>query len=174
MNRVWVRAAALMATPLLLAACSSSTSDSGSSSAASSPAASSAAASSPAADNSAGNASAPLPTGGLPLADTKWALTGASWTTEDLAAYGITLEFSADTASGFGGVNQYNASYTSDTKGELKFGEIASTKMAGDEAAMEAETQYLAALKTVTSYGTSGELLDLFAGPDQILTFKKQ
>lgn len=120
---------------------------------------------------SAGNATAPLPTGGAELASTKWALSGASYATGSLSDTGITLEFSADTASGNAGVNTYTASYTSSADGTLKLGPIASTKMAGDEAAMDAEAKYLEALATVTGYSVNGGLLDLFAGPDQVLTF---
>ena len=69
-------------------------------------------------------------------------------------------------------MNTYNASYTSATDGSLKFGPIASTQMAGEQAAMDAEAKYLEALQSVTAYSVNAEgLLDLFAGPDQILTF---
>lgn len=153
--------AATFVLPLALAGCSSD-SDSAS------PTASSPAAVSP------GNAVAPLPTGGAELADTQWALSGASYTNTGLADTGITLDFAAAEASGNGGVNTYNAAYTSAADGRVAFSEIASTQMAGDEAAMKAEADYLAALATVTGYSISGELLDLFAGPDQILTFNKR
>ena len=128
---------------------------------------SSAAAQSP----SAGNAVAPLPTGGAELADTKWALSGASHETGSLAGTRITLDFTADTAGGNGGVNTFTAGYTSAAEGTLTFSDIASTAMAGDDAAMKAKDAYLAALKTVTGYSINGGLLDLFAGPDQVLTF---
>ncbi len=38
---------------------------------------------------------------------------------------------------------------------------------------MRADADHLAALATVTGYSASGGLLDLIAGPDQILTFTK-
>jgi hypothetical protein len=46
--------------------------------------------------------------------------------------------------------------------------------MAGDEAKMKVEADYLAALSTVTAYSVNGDLLDLFAGPNQILTCTKK
>ena len=153
--------AAALVLPLALAACSSD-SDSAS------PTASSPAAVSP------GNAVAPLPTGGAELTDTQWALSGASYTNTSLTDTGITLDFAAAEASGNGGVNTYSAGYTSAADGTVAFSEIASTQMAGDEAAMKAEADYLAALATVTGYSISGDLLDLFAGPDQILTFTQR
>ena len=68
-------------------------------------------------------------------------------------------------------MNTYTAGYTSAADGTLTFSDIASTAMAGDDAAMKAEDAYLAALKTVTGYSINGGLLDLFAGPDQVLAF---
>ncbi len=128
--------------------------------------------SSQAASAAAGIGTAPLPTGGAELADTMWALSGASYTNTTLSDLGITLDFAAAEATGNGGVNTYSASYTSSADGSLTFGPIASTAMAGEQAAMDAETQYLTALQTVTAYSVNSEgLLDLFAGPDQVLTF---
>ncbi len=85
--------------------------------------------------------------------------------------FGITLDFAADSAGGNGGVNTYTAGYTSAPDGALRFSNIAITAMAGDDAAMEAEDAYLAALKTVTGYTISAGELSLFAGPDPILGF---
>lgn len=38
---------------------------------------------------------------------------------------------------------------------------------------MAQEAAYFKALGSVTGYSVSGDLLDLFAGPDQILTFTR-
>ena len=120
----------------------------------------------------AGNGTAPLPTGGAELANTRWKLSGAAYDTAVTEASGITLDFAEADASGNAGVNTYNASYTSAADGSLTFGPIASTKMAGEQAAMDAEAKYLEALQSVTAYSVNAEgLLDLFAGPDQVLTF---
>ncbi|HEX6888206.1 MAG TPA: META domain-containing protein [Candidatus Nanopelagicales bacterium] len=118
-----------------------------------------------------GNATAPLPTGGAELASTTWALSGLATSTDDVSGSGITLDFAAAEASGNAGVNTYNATYTSSADGTLTFSAIASTKMAGDEAAMKLEAEYLDMLGKVTGYSVSNGLLDLFVGPDQMLTF---
>ena len=119
----------------------------------------------------AGNAVAPLPTGGAELADTSWELSGLASVTGSVSDLGITLEFTADQASGKGGVNTYSAGYTSAADGSLKFDQIAATSMAGDQAAMDAETEYFATLQSVTGYSINGGLLDLFVGPDQVMTY---
>ena len=121
----------------------------------------------------AGNATAPLPTGGAELADTAWTLSGIATTTDSVSDSGITLKFTASEASGNAGVNTYTAGYTSTADGTLTFTAIASTQMAGDEAAMALETEYLDTLSKVTAYSVSGDLLDLFVGPDQMLTYTK-
>jgi heat shock protein HslJ len=100
-------------------------------------------------------------------------LSGVNWTTEDVSGFKITIEFAADAVSGFSGVNRYNGGYTSAKDGTLKFGALATTLMAGDEAAMKIESEYLAALAKVTNYSASDKLLDMFAGPDQTLTFTR-
>lgn len=156
-----VLAVAALALPLVLTGCGSDAGDTTSTPAASS--------SAPAA----GNATAPLPTGGAELADTQWALSGIATTTDSLAGSGITLEFSASQASGNAGVNTYTAGYTATGDGSLTFTEIAGTQMAGDEAAMALESEYLQTLGKVTGYSVTGDLLDLFVGPDQMLTYTK-
>ena len=114
----------------------------------------------------------PLPTGGWELADTNWNFTAAPLGGGSMfLRFGITLDFAADSAGGNGGVNTYTADYTSAPDGTLTFSDIASTTMAGDDAAMKAEDAYLAALKTVTGYTISARELSLFAGPDPILGF---
>ena len=102
-----------------------------------------------------------------------WNLTGAALDTADLSTFNITLTFTDTTASGFSGVNQYTTTFTSSPEGALDFGPIASTKMAGSDAAMKAEQAYLAALDTVTGYTVTGSELDLFSGPQEILTYAK-
>jgi len=161
---MWKKLVAVTAAALMipaLAACGSSSSTATSSSAASTVA-------SPAVPV------APLPTGGAELADTSWVLSGMSSTNESMANSGVTLDFSADTASGNSGVNTYSGTYTSSSDGKLKFGALAGTLMAGDDAKMKIEAEYLAALAKVTGYSVSGGLLDLFAGSDQILTYTKK
>lgn len=100
--------------PLALVGCGSN-SDSGS------PTDSSPAAASPSAW--AVNAVAPLPTGGAELADTQWALSGASYTNTSLTDSGIMLDSAAAETSGNAGVNTYNAAYISAADGSVAFSE---------------------------------------------------
>lgn len=81
----------------------------------------------------------------------------------------ITAEFTAEgELSGNAGVNSYSTTYETDG-GSLKIGsEIATTKMAGSDAAMKQESDYLTVLVTAQSYqidDKTGELV-LF-GPAQ-------
>jgi heat shock protein HslJ len=117
-----------------------------------------------------GSGDAVEPAGGAGLVNS-WSLTSAAVDSSDLSSFGITITFTDTEASGFGGVNNYTTSFTSGPEGDLDFGEIASTKMAGSDEAMQAETAYLAALGTVTGYTVTGNELDLFAGEQEILTY---
>ena len=112
------------------------------------------------------------PRGGAGLV-ASWSLTAAAVDSIPLSDFGITITFTDTTASGFGGVNQYNTTFTSGPDGDLDFGEIASTKMAGSEDAMQAEQAYFASLGTVTGYTVAGDVLELFAGEQEVLTYAK-
>ncbi|MDR3686419.1 MAG: META domain-containing protein [Coriobacteriia bacterium] len=73
----------------------------------------------------------------------------------------VTALFAKDgTVSGNGGVNQYNATYTS-SDSTIKVGPIVSTKMAGPEDLMAQETAYLAALEKATTYAMEGDIMTL-------------
>jgi len=120
----------------------------------------------------ASGAAAAGPVGGAGLV-ASWSLTSAAVSSSDLSTFGITLTFTDTTASGFGGVNQYSTTFTSGPSGDLDFGEIASTKMAGADDAMQAEQAYLAALATVTGYTVSGDQLTLYADEQEVLTYKQ-
>jgi heat shock protein HslJ len=83
----------------------------------------------------------------------------------------VTLEFTSNQARGNGGVNSYSATYTAHRDGRLKLGPVISTMMAGDPGKMKAEADYLATLGKVTGYSVNAGLLDLFIGPDQVLSY---
>jgi heat shock protein HslJ len=100
-----------------------------------------------------------------------WSLTSAAASSSKLSDFAITLIFSDTTASGFGGVNQYTTTFTSGPTGDLDFGDIASTRMAGSPAAMQAEQTYFAELETVTGYTVADGELELYAGEQEILTY---
>jgi heat shock protein HslJ len=64
------------------------------------------------------------------------------------------------TVDGNGGVNQYSGPYT--VQGEkLTVGPLSSTRMAGDQAAMDQESAYLSALQLAASYKISGDTLTI-------------
>ncbi len=111
------------------------------------------------------------PAGGAPLAGTSWVLTEGPLTSDDLAASGITLEFTETDVSGSAGVNRYFGGYTSSTDGSLQIDTLASTMMAGDEAAMALEQEYLAALQSVFGYTIADGTLTLVGAADQVLTY---
>lgn len=106
-------------------------------------------------------------------------LAGTAWRLEELngqppvpvAGDNVpTLAFAADgsRASGNGGCNQFNGSYTQEGA-SLRFGPLASTRRACvDEAATRQETAYLRALESTTRHTATAEHLVLYAG-DQVV-----
>jgi heat shock protein HslJ len=111
------------------------------------------------------------PTGGAPLAGTSWVLAEGPLSSEDLADSGITLEFTETEVSGSSGVNRYFGGYTSSTDGSLQIDTLGSTMMAGDEAAMALEQEYLAALQSIFGYTATDGTLTLVGAADQVLVF---
>ena len=74
----------------------------------------------------------------------------------------ITTVFSADgTLSGMAGCNQYSTTYTIDGSDMIISGAIATTMMACEQAVMDQEMAYLAALPTTASYSIANGVLDL-------------
>ena len=55
------------------------------------------------------------------------------------------------------------------SENELRFGPLATTRMAGPEDAMQRERAFLAALERVTSYELDGRTLALLAGDDVVV-----
>ena len=96
------------------------------------------------------------------------ALAGTSWTLVDssmdagLEQFGITAEFSDGAIAGQAPVNRYNASF--EVEGDqITFGPVASTMMAGEPVAMEAEGAYFALLSTVTGFHQAADSLTFLA-----------
>jgi putative lipoprotein len=111
---------------------------------------------------------------GAALGANEWALVALGDKTDPLGNGGrpITLRFDlADArASGFGGCNQYSGSV--EVKGaELKFGPIASTKMACEQG-MDVEDAYLSSLGTVQSWEIADSVLVLKVAGIAVLRFK--
>lgn len=106
------------------------------------------------------------PDGGTPaLEGTNWQLTALAGAADASAvpAMGANLVLQGGSASGFGGCNQFNGSYTLDGQ-DITFGPIASTKMACDDAKMSFESVYLGAIPTVASYAIADDTLTLLDG----------
>ena len=86
-------------------------------------------------------------------------LDGTKWTLADSPA--ITLQFADGRASGSGGCNQYNATYTA-SGSALTFGPIASTKRAClEDDRNRQEVAYFEALSKVASYSMTADRLTL-------------
>ena len=108
-----------------------------------------------------------------PLAGTSWSLSDATLgSTEDIASLGITAAFADDAMAGRAPVNTYSASYTVEGSA-LRVGPVASTKMAGTEAAMQAEQAYFDTLATVTSFAVEEGQLLLLAADKQVLAYAR-
>jgi heat shock protein HslJ len=105
------------------------------------------------------------------IANTDWVLSTLA-ETPLVSGTDVTLLFTFAKAAGFGGCNQYNASYTSDGSSTLTFGPIAATRMACAGGGGAFETAYFAALARVRKYEIEGSNLTLFGdGNAQLLTY---
>lgn len=88
---------------------------------------------------------------------------------DDVAAVGASVEFTADgTVQGFGGVNRFSGPYTA-TADTIEFGPVAATLMAGPEPAMSVETALLAAFVDAQPYAVDGDRLTLGEEPAIVL-----
>ncbi len=111
------------------------------------------------------------------VSGTCWVLVSLAGTTPE-SDQPITLELAADrTLHGFAGVNQYVGSYdlpSGDTgRGRLAVGQVETTKMAGTDALMKQENDYLDLLRRTDSYMASGGLLELSASEVPTLRFRQ-
>lgn len=100
------------------------------------------------------------------LAGSSWTVTGYNTGTEAVVSVAegteLTLEFGEDgTVSGNGGVNTFSGSYEYDKDGTISIGPLTQTLMAGDEALMEQEGRYLAALEASEEWEVFNGLLTL-------------
>ncbi len=106
-----------------------------------------------------------------------------SWTLESLGgvsdltpadpAVTSTLVLEDGQVSGNGPVNTFRGSYESPADGELTFSPLASTRMAGPEAAMAQETAFLKALEETKRFELDGDRLVLGnAGNDTLAVLR--
>lgn len=116
---------------------------------------------------------APVAAGDSPLGGTSWRLEG--WTISSLfpGDFEITATFDEGRIGGRAAVNLYSAPYTAEADGTFTVGDIVSTKMAGPEPAMRAESLYFGFLEQARSYKMDGERLTLFdEGRNELLIFR--
>ena len=89
----------------------------------------------------------------------------------------VTLSFGpSGQAQGSGGVNTYNAGYETQKArggGMLSFGDITSTRMAGEPEHMKQETEYFEMLRKITGYRADTALLELAIGNEPVLRYRK-
>lgn len=108
-------------------------------------------------------------TGGSGLDDSK-ALEGKAWKATELSpASGpvpvigveITAEFASGKVTGNGGVNRYNATYTTQSGNKISISQPAATLMAGPPAAMAQEQAYFQALIKAATFKATADSLEL-------------
>jgi heat shock protein HslJ len=96
-----------------------------------------------------------------PLKGTSWKLTAWAESFSWPMDITITAAFDESTVSGNSGVNSYSGPYERGGSDAFSAGPIASTMMAGPEAAMKAEAAYVHRLEAARSYAVSGDTLVL-------------
>jgi heat shock protein HslJ len=93
--------------------------------------------------------------------------------TEGLTTPTLQLDAAARRALGHGGVNRYTTNY--ELSGlALRFGTVASTKMAGRPEAMAIEDAYFKALATVSGWSIATNQLELKSADKTVLRFQGQ
>ena len=108
-------------------------------------------------------------------------LAGQSWTCVTLDGAAITatrppiITFDgAGRVNGFSGVNRFGGSVESPKAGELHFGQMMSTKMAGPPEQMALESSFLGALARADRYVVTDAELIFSAGKTKLVQFKSE
>jgi heat shock protein HslJ len=110
-----------------------------------------------------------------PLEGTHWMLVdvdGKPASTEGRKAE-LTMTASSKKVAGSGGCNRLMGGYES-SESSLRFTQVASTRMACAEPAMEQEKAFLDALNSTTSYRITGTKLELLKNQQVLASFEKQ
>jgi heat shock protein HslJ len=103
-----------------------------------------------------------------------WRLTTWSVSSSQASDFDITARFADGGVSGRSAVNTYRGAVTLGPGNAIAFGPMATTRMAGPEAAMRAESAYLALLAQATSYSIDDDRLTLAdAGGNASLVFER-
>ena len=104
--------------------------------------------------------------GAVTLAYTEWTLVELDGDPLEIApdelAPSLVLDLEEARVTGSGGVNRLTGQFAL-SGNELRFGPLATTRMAGPENAMQREDAFLAALERVTSYALDDRTLTLLA-----------
>ncbi len=106
------------------------------------------------------------------LAYTEWTLVELDGMPVEIAADelapSLVLDLEEARVAGSGGVNRLTGHFAL-SGDELRFGPLATTRMAGPENVMQREAAFLAALERVTSYALDGRTLTLLADDDVVV-----
>ena len=110
---------------------------------------------------------------GVTLAYTEWTLVELDGDAveigpEELATPHLVLDLEEARVAGSGGVNRLSGHFVL-SEDELRFGRLATTRMAGPENAMRREDAFLAALERVTAYELDCRTLTLLADEDAVV-----
>jgi heat shock protein HslJ len=107
------------------------------------------------------------------------ALVGRPWTLVSLQGNAIvaqrppTLQFDQQGGvTAFGGINRISGAYTRQGQSSLAFGQLASTRMAGDPTLMRMEHTFLNALQSVDGYKLTGDELTLTSKDVVVASFR--
>jgi heat shock protein HslJ len=100
-----------------------------------------------------------------------WTLTNTVWKVAEIGGEMVGAEkipalqlfAEGNRVTGFGGVNRFTGTYQLNGAA-LSFGQLVSTRMAGDPKQMKVEAQFLQMLGTVTNFRAQGPWLVLLAG----------
>jgi copper homeostasis protein (lipoprotein) len=111
----------------------------------------------------------------IPLGGTEWRLVELGGPPVELDEGGrlpyLVLDLEESRVAGSGGVNRFMGTFSL-AEDELQFGPLATTMMAGPEAAMARERAFLDALAAVTGYRLEGRSLTLVAGEGSVARFE--
>ena len=113
-----------------------------------------------------------MASGAVPLAYTEWTLVELDGEAVEVGeverALSLAFDLEESRVTGSGGVNRLAGSFAL-REDELRFGPLATTRMAGPEEAMRREQAFLDALARVTSYELDGRTLTLLADDEAIV-----
>ncbi len=113
-----------------------------------------------------------MPNEPVTLAYTEWTLVELDGEAVELGADELAphllLDLEEARLAGSGGVNRLKGHFVL-SENELRFGPLATTRMAGPESALRREDAFFAALERVTTYDLDGRNLTLLAGEDAVI-----